>query len=202
MKEFDPWADMDNSKFPILCSYIKFNNNFSDLYQRITSLKDITVLLSLGGWTDSAGDKYSRLVSDGSARRRFVVSAVSFLRKHGFGGLHFDWNYPTCWQSNCKRGPSSDKPNFTKLIQELKKEFDKESPRLVLAAAISGYKEVIEVAYDLNGLGQALDFLSVMSYDYHGAWEPQTGHVSPLYGRPEDKYPQYNVVSHVISMRH
>lgn len=25
-----------------------------------------------------------------------------------------------------------------------------------------------------------------------GAWEKQTGHISPLYGRPDDKYPQYN----------
>lgn len=80
-------------------------------------------------------------------------------------------------------------------MQELRKEFEKQSPALVLAAAISGYKEVIEVAYDLNGLGKALDFMSVMTYDYHGAWEAQTGHVSPLYRRPEDKYPQYNVVS-------
>lgn len=124
-----------------------------------------------------------------------MIGAVSFLRKHGFDGLHFDWNYPRCWQSNCQRGPISDKPNFTKLLQELKKEFDKQSPPLVLAAAISGYKEVIEVAYDLSGLGKTLDFMSVMSYDYHGAWESQTGHVSPLYGRPGDKYPQYNVVS-------
>lgn len=153
------------------------------------------MLLSLGGWTDSAGDKYSRLVSDGSARRRFVVGAVGFLRRHGFKGLHFDWNYPVCWQSNCKRGPASDKANFAKLIQELRKEFDRQQPPLILAAAISGYKEVIDVAYDLPALGRTADFLSVMSYDYHGAWERQTGHVSPLYGQPGDKYPQYNTVS-------
>lgn len=65
----------------------------------------------------------------------------------------------------------------------------------MLAASISGYKEVIDVAYDLNTLGQTLDFMSVMTYDYHGAWEHQTGHVSPLYQRPGDKYPQYNAVS-------
>ncbi|XP_028131818.1 probable chitinase 10 [Diabrotica virgifera virgifera] len=176
VKEFDPWADLDNN-----------------LYERITSLKDTTVLLSLGGWTDSTGDKYSRLVSDGSARRRFVVGVVGFLRRHKFRGLHFDWNYPTCWQSNCKRGPSTDKTNFAKIIQELRKEFDKQSPPLVLAAAISGYKEVIDLAYDLPTLGANLDFFSVMSYDYHGAWEGHTGHVSPLYGKPTDKYPQYNV---------
>lgn len=64
-----------------------------------------------------------------------------------------------------------------------------------MAASISGYKEVIDVAYDLAPLGNALDFMSVMTYDYHGPWERKTGHVSPLYGKPSDKYPQYNTVS-------
>ncbi|GLV44511.1 Chitinase 10 [Carabus blaptoides fortunei] len=175
IKEFDPWADLDNN-----------------LYERVTSLPDTTVLLALGGWTDSTGDKYSKLVSDGSARRRFVLGAVSFLRRHGFQGLHIDWNYPVCWQSNCNKGPASDKPNFTKLIQELRTDFIKQNPPLMLAAAISGYKEVIDVAYELRPLGEALDFMSVMSYDYHGHWERRTGHVSPLYHRQGDKYPQYN----------
>lgn len=102
----------------ICCKRESNRDNFIlDLYERITSIRDAKVLLALGGWTDSAGDKYSRLVSDGSARRKFVVGVVSFLRKHGFQGLHVDWNYPVCWQSNCKKGSASDKPNFTKLIQ-------------------------------------------------------------------------------------
>lgn len=178
IKEFDPWADIDN-----------------DLYNRVTSIPDAKVLLALGGWTDSSEDKYSRLVSDGASRRKFVASVISFLRRHNFQGLHLDWNYPKCWQSNCRKGPDSDKPNFTKLIQELRKEFNKESPPLVLAAAISGYKEIIDVAYELAPLGRALDFMSVMTYDYHGSWEGVTGHVSPLYHRPGDKFPQYNTVS-------
>lgn len=172
------------------------------MYQRVTSITDAKVLLSLGGWTDSAGDKYSRLVSDGSLRRKFVLGVVSFLRRHNFKGLHLDWNYPVCWQSNCKKGPASDKPNFTKLIQELKREFDKENPSLILAVSISGYKEVIDASYELSAIGRDVDFISVMTYDYHGAWEGQTGHVSPLYQRPGDKYPQYNtVISFIIILK-
>lgn len=83
---------------------------------------------------------------------------------------------------------------LTFLLQELRAEFNKESPPLLLAASISGYKEVIDVAYDFRTLGENLDFMSVMTYDYHGAWEKKTGHVSPLYQRAGDKYPQYSTV--------
>ena len=101
----------------VICHYL-------DFYQRLTSLHgprvhgaDVKVLLALGGWTDSTGDKYSRLVSDGGTRRKFVSSMVSYLRRHNFKGLHLDWNYPKCWQSNCNKGPASDKANFVKLVQ-------------------------------------------------------------------------------------
>lgn len=56
------------------------------------------VLLALGGWNDSAGDKYSRLVNNPSARRKFIEHAVPFLLKYKFDGLDLDWEYPKCWQ--------------------------------------------------------------------------------------------------------
>lgn len=90
---------------------------FLDLYARVTSLSDVKVLLGLGGWTDSAGDKYSRMVSSGASRRTFVTNLIAFLRRHNFRGLQLDWNYPKCWQSNCAKGPASDKVNFAKLVQ-------------------------------------------------------------------------------------
>lgn len=47
----------------------------------------------------------------------------------------------------------------------------------MLSVSISGYKEIIAKAYDLTVLSNAVDFMTVMSYDYHGSWEPVTGHV-------------------------
>lgn len=174
IKEFDKWADIEN-----------------DLYRRTTSLsKDVPVLLAIGGWTDSTGDKYSRLVNDSLARRNFVRKLIPYLRKFGFQGIHFDWNYPRCWQSDCRKGPESDRPNFTKLIKEISAEFKKHD--LILGVGISGYKEIITKSYEIEELSNAAIFLTVMTYDYHGAWEKVTGHVSPLYGKNDDKYPQYN----------
>lgn len=58
----------------------------------------IKVSLALGGWNDSAGDKYSKLVNDPVARAKFVTHAVEFIETYGFDGLDLDWEYPKCWQ--------------------------------------------------------------------------------------------------------
>lgn len=161
----------------------------------MTSIKGSRILLALGGWTDSSGDKYSRLISSSAARRKFIAAAVNYLKKYNFDGLSLEWSYPKCWQSDCKKGPDSDKPNFTKLVQELKEEFEKQKPPLLLAVALSGYKEVIDKAYEVHEISRAVDFMSVMTYDYHGAWESKSGHIAPLFASPGDSNPYYNVVS-------
>lgn len=80
-------------------------------------------------------------------------------------------------------------------MQELRNEFDKHrDSNYELAVAISGYKEVIDLGYDILAIGEYVDFLSVMTYDYHGAWENRTGHLSPLHGSENDQFPEYNTV--------
>lgn len=66
----------------------------------MTHLKSygIKVLLGLGGWNDSKGDKYSRLVNNPKARSTFVAHLSEFLRKFDFDGVDLDWEYPKCWQ--------------------------------------------------------------------------------------------------------
>lgn len=69
-------------------------------YERVVAYKrfGIKVLISIGGWTDSAGDKYSRLVNDPTARANFNQNALEFIQKYNFDGLDIDWEYPMCWQ--------------------------------------------------------------------------------------------------------
>lgn len=73
---------------------------FSEFYERIAALKSkgIKVLMAIGGWNDSAGDKYSRLVNLPSARQRFIENVIQFIEKYQFEGLDLDWEYPVCWQ--------------------------------------------------------------------------------------------------------
>ena len=70
------------------------------MYRKVTEFKKhgIKVTLALGGWNDSKGDKYSRLVNNPSARSKFIDHVIKFIEKHDFDGLDLDWEYPSCWQ--------------------------------------------------------------------------------------------------------
>ena len=45
---------------------------------------------------------------------------------------------------------------------------------LLLSAAVSPSKGVIEEAYDVEVMDEFLDYVSVMAYDYHGHWDNRT----------------------------
>ena len=147
--------------------------------------------MALGGWTDSSGDKYSKLVNNPSKRANFVSKTVETLKTRQFDGLSLEWQYPVCWQSDCNAGNVEDKQGFSQLVKQLKKAFDAEG--LILAVSVSGYTDIADKSYDLNIIRKYVDIVNVMSYDYHGYWDGVTNHHSPLQ-QPNSNYGTYFVV--------
>lgn len=90
IRTHDSWADIDN--------------NF---YTRVTDLKQkgIKVSIAIGGWNDSLGDKYSRLVRNPEARRKFIEDVIKFMKKYGFEGnfLNFFFINWQCLQFDCTK---------------------------------------------------------------------------------------------------
>lgn len=154
--------------------------------------KGVKVSLAIGGWNDSQGDKYSRLVNNPAARARFTTHVIEFLQKYNFDGLDLDWEYPKCWQVDCKKGPDSDKQAFAAWVRELHEAFVPHG--LLLSSAVSPSKTVIDAGYDVTALGRYLDWIAVMTYDFHGQWDKKTGHVAPMYYHDEDDYAFFNAV--------
>ena len=155
---------------------------------------DVKILLALGGWTDSSSDKYSKLVNDPSKRENFVQKTVKMLKTRQFDGISLDWQYPVCWQSNCKAGNAGDKRGLAQLIKQLKNAFKPNG--LTLVVSVSGYTEIAEKAYDFNVIDKNADMVNVMAYDYHGYWDGVTSHHSPLKKLPNSKN-TYFVVSFI-----
>jgi len=154
--------------------YFKLVN---DLKKKDPELK---TLIAIGGW--SFGTRLFKEMSSTAANRKtFIDSTISFVRSHGYDGLDVDWEYPD----------ASDKENFVQFLKEIRQAFEQESvssgkPRLLITIAGSAGLGTIQVGYDIPNIAKYIDFIDLMTYDYHGAWETHTGLVAPLFSRPDD----------------
>lgn len=149
------------------------------LYERVTSLKlvnpNLKVLIAVGGWSFGT-ERFKTMAANRYNRQLFIFSALEFLRERNFDGLDLDWEFPA----------AVDKKNFVDLLKELRDAFDAEAkekrlPKLLLTCAVSAGADTVRAGYDVAAIGAHVDFINIMSYDFHGKWEPKTGHNAPLF---------------------
>ncbi|XP_028176647.1 mucin-5AC [Ostrinia furnacalis] len=132
------------------------------------------------------------MVASRERRKEFVRNAIKFLRQNHFDGLDLDWEYPAFRDG----GKPKDRENYAKLVKELREEFEKESqktgkPRLLLTMAVPAGIEYIQKGFDVQTLNQYLDWMNLLTYDYHSAFEPAVNHHAPLY--PLEEPNEYSV---------
>uniref|UniRef100_A0A1B6DCK4 GH18 domain-containing protein n=1 Tax=Clastoptera arizonana TaxID=38151 RepID=A0A1B6DCK4_9HEMI len=169
IKSYDEWSDIDN--------------NF---YTLITSLqeKGVKAILALGGWNDSEGDKYSKLVSNSTLRKNFIRQSIVFLSTYNFSGLELDWEYPHCWQGDCDQGPESDVENFALLVKELSLAYRQVGYTVSVAVGVS--IKLTDNCYDVPTLSCYLDWINFISYDYYSASAGVVLPNSPFYQKNND----------------
>ncbi|XP_065336266.1 acidic mammalian chitinase-like [Cloeon dipterum] len=161
----DAWNDISLNGF----------KRFNDLRLKNPSLK---TMVAIGGWNEGSTG-FSNICSNPSLRATFVNNLYNFVRNYGFNGLDLDWEFPAQ-----RGGGSADKANFAALVRELKAKF---SPAgLILSAAVSAGLWAASVSYDIPQLSANLDFINLMTYDYHGSWESRTGQNAPMYASSVD----------------
>jgi len=175
IRSLDPWNDL-------------YDNWGKGAFDRFTNLKQynpgLKTILAVGGWNEGS-IHYSDMVLTKERRTKFIDSALEMLLKHNFDGLDMDWEYPGGRADS--PGRPEDKVNYISLLREMRAKFDEHG--LLITAAVSAGFATIDQAYDVPAMAELLDFINLMSYDYHGWWDGHhfTGHNSPLFGNPEEE---------------
>lgn len=157
---------------------------------------DVTVLVSTGGW---AASQSLWLVTDNEENMvKFADSAVEFIRKYGFDGIDIDFEYPseTSQSGNPddfgvseprRAGIGERYSKFIKIMGEKLAEASKEDGTYYwLTSAVTASSWVLGGQNNSEFLDY-LDFVSVMSYDYHGGWNEFVENQANIYADPADK---------------
>jgi chitinase len=165
--------------------------NFHQLALMKQKFPHLAVLISIGGWTLS--EHFSDAALTEESRRKFVQSCLNlYLVRYGesFDGVDVDWEYPV--SGGLKPGRPEDRRNFTLLLEEFRRQMD-------ALQETTGRKYLLTIAgpaspdtmgrIELSEIHKTLDWINVMTYDYHVATEPVTGFLSPLYGSARDPNP-------------
>jgi chitinase len=170
IKVLDPYADLADEGG---------KNGFGHFVKLREQSPSTKFLMAIGGWNEGSS-KFSELVGDPGKRKAFVQDAVKFVKKYGFDGLDFDWEYP-----NQRGGVEADKRNFILMLKELRESFDKEN--LLLTAAFGASQETAKLSYILPQVTKYVDFVNLMTYDFHGIADKKTGMNAPLFSTSAEK---------------
>ncbi|MFC7440574.1 glycosyl hydrolase family 18 protein [Laceyella putida] len=165
--------------------------NFNQLQKLKAAYPHLKTLISVGGWTWSGG--FSDAALTDASRTKFADSAVRFVRQYGFDGVDLDWEYPVGGGLN--PGRPEDKQNFTLLLQKMREKLNaagQQDGKKYLLTIASGASPNYVQNTELGQVKDYVDWINIMTYDFHGGWENVSGHNAPLYVDPSDPSPNKN----------
>ncbi|CAF1663175.1 unnamed protein product, partial [Didymodactylos carnosus] len=104
--------------------------------------------------------EWKEMINNEKNRMTFIDSLLNLSVQETLDGLDFDWEYP-CYEY---------KSYYTQFISELKANIKKNPdirPSFLLTTAVGAGKGTIDDCYEITALGRLLDFIHLMTYDYH-----------------------------------
>jgi chitinase len=181
------------------------SGNFRQLRNLKALNPNLKVYISLGGWS------WSKFFSAGSAtaalRQQLVASCINIYIKGNlpvqggrggpasaagvFDGIDIDWEYPGGGGQPYNTFSPNDKANYTLLLAEFRRQLDAQGAldgkRYGLTVAVGAGRDKIDNT-DPGAYAQSLDWINMMTYDFHGAWDAQgpTNFHATLYPDPAD----------------
>jgi chitinase len=144
---------------------------------------ELKIILSVGGWSGSK--TFSDVALTDSSRRLFASRLAVLVSTYNLDGVDIDWEYPGQEGAGNVYRPA-DKYNFSLLLEAIRIALDRMSflsrdgkPYILSVSAGADRAWLDHVI--MQDVVLLVDYINVMTYDYHGDWEDVTGHHTNLY---------------------
>jgi chitinase len=183
--------------------------NFNQLRELKAKYPNLSVQVSIGGWT------YSKFFSDAAltaaSRQALVSSCIDMFIKGNlpfvqgdpsggpgsaagvFDGIDIDWEWPGSEGNTGNVIRPQDKQNFTLLMAEFRRQLDAYGATVgrhySLSAFLPADPAKIAAGFEVPQIFGSLDWATVQGYDFHGAWEGTTMHQANLFPVANDPSP-------------
>ncbi|KAJ3215277.1 hypothetical protein HDU67_000621 [Dinochytrium kinnereticum] len=133
----------------------------------------IKLVLSVGGW--GYAGLFPPIASSAANQKLFSDSILELCRVHGFEGVDVDWEYPVSYKDGSgKVIPGSEGEMLGRWLVQLRAAL---GPNRILSMAVPPTGAIDN--YPLSVMATQLDYLNVMTYDFHGPWDSTTGANTP-----------------------
>lgn len=154
-------------------------NGYYSLNQFKKINPNLKTFLQLGRYDETNQEDYIKMIENDEARKLFINNTINYLTNYDFDGLDINFNHVL----KVEEGQNIKKINelLFILLSNLRDHF--EPVGLMLTSSISAQKSQIQ---DINIISNYSDFINVYAFDYHGRWEMETNHPSPLYREDYD----------------
>ena len=141
-------------------------------FVQIARAQGVQTLIGLSG--GSNGAPFAQMARDESKRARFVADIAQVMKQSGADGLALDWEQPT----------AQDIEINTRLVHELRAAIQAADGDATLTLVVNA-NAAESAGYDGPALRDAVDYLHIMSYDFHGPWN-HAGHHANLFASEGD----------------
>lgn len=174
----DIWADENLLLGPMVWWPDPHNDSTRSL-PYLARQAGVKVLPAIGGWNDSS--HFPGIAADSLKRQTFVTACINLIDTYNFDGIDLDWEYPGYAPHG---GTPADKENFTLLLQDLRQAMDEHSLQTgndYLLTSCFGVTISHMQHIDWENILPLIDKVNLMTYDFHGSWDPESNHHTPLY---------------------
>jgi chitinase len=134
----------------------------------------VKVLLSLGG--ANSGKVLNAMSGNQKAADAFVEAVTGMMLQYHYDGIDMDWESPES---------ATDKAHLTAMVRQFRQRFAKQMPQALITMAMPA-SDWFGKWIDSQGLLPLVDFINVMTYDFHGPWSAIAGPNAALYQASSD----------------